>query len=671
MTTADAQATFEIKLEDGTSGPAGSATAALDMLRAGIERDNKALGAMQKAMRNLQGATTPNLQQLEMLRAKIADKKNAIAGAQASFISLGGSFTRNGKGSKSLQDRLADLSRQTQGMPGPLSALIGRFEAMSKLVGGRGIALGLIAIVAGLTALVAATGKAIAALYSYGIAQADARRSELLHIEGLTKVRNWYGLAAGNAGEMQTAIDRVAASSALGRDKIAAYSDQLYRMGMRGENLSAALEGVAIKSVAQGEAQASMFANWAAGAARTGGNVRKLADDVKARLGGIAGRAMLSLTVQSEKQRESFAALFSGLRIENYLKSMSTVRGLLSQSTASGRALKTMLTVMLQPLVDATTKAQPIIKRFFQGMILGAQSIVIAVLKVRNWFKRTFGAPDILGGFDAQNAALRVGKVAVYLLAGGLALASLLATGLAIKLVTFLVPALWSLVTSTAALAVNGLIVAAPFLLAAAAIFAVINTGRLLIQLWKEIDFSLLGKYMWQGLVDGLTSGVAAVKAAVKHLGATSVSLFRNLIGARSPSRVFAGLGLAIPMGVSVGVNRGAPAARQSIRDMVRPAPLVPLLGRAVGVLARKPVVAPQAQLPVERTRVSIPAARAEGDAGSRAVNARTVTLTIGDVHVHSSSDKPREQARAFRRELEDILESVAFQLGAQPAGGS
>lgn len=644
MANTDASASFAIELEDGTSGAANAAANALQTLRGQIDGDTKALAAMQRAMKNLQGGTVVNVQQFKALQAGIAAKRGAIAEAQSSFIALGGTFAKTGGGTKALESRFAAMIEQSKGMPGPLGMLVAKFQALSKAVGGGAIALGLVGIVAGLALLVAATAKAIASLYHYGIAQADARRSELLRLEGMTKLRNYWGVAAGNAADMQQAIDQVSASSALGRDRIAAYSDQLYKMHLRGANLTAALEGVAMKASVQGDAQASMFAQWAAGANMTGQSVKRLADDVKARLGGIAAAQMLSLTVQAEKQHESFAALFSGLKIEAFLKGQAAVKGLLSQSTNSGKALKAILTTMLQPLIDAATKAQPIIKRFFQGMIIGALRIGIALLEVRNWFLRTFGAPDVLKGFDKQNAALLVGEATVGLLAAGLGVASVAAAALSVKLTAMLIPALWGLVRGAGALALEGLVIAAPFLLAAAAIFAVINTGRLLYQLWQEIDWKGLGTSMWQGITAGLKSGAKWVQNAAKSLAKSVTASFKEALGISSPSRVFARLGIAIPMGIGMGVQAGAPMARRQVADIIQPT--FPRLGQS----------------------------GAQGGAGEQsrgAIGGNTSSVQIGEIHVHAPTSDPQGMAAAFKDELARVLEGVAIQLGAAAPDGA
>jgi len=642
------KARFAIELDEEMSSPAIKAARGLKDLEKQIEGDTKALAAMQKAMRNLQGAQVVNIKQFRALQDQITNKKNAIAQAQGAIVMLGGSFTGTASKGQSLQDRLAALAKQGSMMGGPLAGMIAGFQKFAALVGGGFIAAGLVAIVAGLVLLVAATASATLALTKYGVAQADARRSELLRLEGLTKLRNWYGIAAGNAKEMQEGIDRVAASSALSREKIAGYNDQLYRMGLRGNNLAAALEGVAIKASVQGEAQANMFANWAAGANLTGQSVTKLADNVKARLGGIAQKQMESLTVQTQKQQESFAALFSELKIDQWLKARKSIVDLFSQSTASGRALKQLLTILIQPLVNSATAAAPLIKRFFQGMILGAQAIVIAVLQARAAFRRTFGSGDVTKGIDLTNAALTAGKVAVGLFAAGLTTAAIATVGLGVKMTSLLVPAMWKLVTATASLAFEGLVLAAPFLLAAAALWGLYQIGKLFYTVWKEIDWTDLGRTVWQGLVNGIKSGATWVVKEVKDLGGKAASAFKSALGISSPSKVFMRHGLAISHGVATGVDSGAPKARRSVDAMAKQdlAPGAPRLSQGLGREA---------------------ATRSQGSAG-----ARSVTIN-GGVHVHmeKGKDSPAEIVQSIRRELESMLEGVALEMGAPVTGGT
>lgn len=626
MAEADAQASFAVNLEDGTSGAAEAAATALQRLRDQLEGDTAALRSMQAAMKNLQGGTNVNIQAFRELRDRIAQKKQAIADAQTSYVNLGGTFTKTARSGRDVRSRFAELAKAAQGMPGPLGAVVARLGNLRGMLVPGVIALGIVAIVAGLGLLVAATAAAAAALLRYGIAQADARRSELLRLEGLTKLRNWYGIAAGNAGQMQETIDRVSASVALGRGKVAEYTEQLYRMGLRGANLEAALEGVAIKAAVQGDAHARAFAGWAAGAARTGQSVRKLADDVKARLGGTAARMMLSLSVQSEKLRESFAALTSGLKIEKLLEGLSSITQLFSQNTATGRALKHMLERMFQPFIDSAAGATPLVKRFFQGVVLGALRIENVLLRVRLWFKRTFGASDILKGFDATRAAVKAGELAIGLFVTGLVAAAVIVGAL------------------VASMAAAGALLAGPFVVGGLAVRSLIDAGAQLYKLWQEIDWSRLGRSIIDGIVGGLNRGAKWVVDAVRRLGKSAWAGFKSALGIASPSKAFAQLGLAIPQGIEGGVEQGTPAARRAVASVIAtPA--------AVGVATPR-----------------IPAS-VRGDAASRTEAAvqRSASVTIGEIHLHTASEKPRELALDFKRELERVLHGVAFDLGAGP----
>jgi hypothetical protein len=603
----DQSATFAIDLEDGTSGPAVSAVRALKDLRGQIDADTKALAEMQRAMKNLQLGTSVNVAQFRELKDRIDQKKQAIASAQSAYIGLGGTFKRVSSGGRETASYFAELARQAQGLPGPLGSVVSKLGGLRGLVVGGAIALGIAAIGASMVALAAASTVAVAALLKYGIAQADARRSELLRLEGLTKIRSWYGLAAGNAGEMQRAIDSVSASSALGRDEIAKYSSELYRMGLRGDNLTAALEGVAIKASVQGEAQARMFAGWAAGAALTGHSVRKLADDVKARLGGIAARQMLSLEVQSKKMREAFAALFSGLKLEGFLEGLNEVTSLFGQSTASGRALKSVLEGVLQPMIGGLEYLAPIGKRFFQGMVIGALLLGIHFLKLRNYLQDVFGGSELFSQFDLMETALWAGVFVVGALAGGLTVA-------------------------TAAFAAF----AGGIALAFAPLVGFVTLVSKVASLWADTDWDSLGFDITSGIVNGIKSGANWVTETVKGLGKSAFAAFKAALGIASPSKEFAKLGKTLPQGIAVGIRAGSDTSDRAVEGMI--------------------------SIP-EASGASDSAPQASAAPGGR--SAGPITVSIGDIHVHSQSDKPREMAFDLKRELEQILEGVAIRMGA------
>lgn len=616
----------------GVEGSAESAAHALEQLKASIKGDTQEIAAMQRALKNLEGGTKVSIKEVYKLKDSIAAKKASLAESQSSFVKLGGSFKSAAKSAKEPRDAIGALQSKLDGMrkrsgvdvggkslealgqqasklPGPLGDMLGKLTEVKTLIAGGD--LGFLAIAGGLAALVAATVAAIGKLTEYGIAQGDARRSELLRIEGLTKTRFWYGAAAGSAKDMQAAIDRVAASSAASRSDIAQYSDQLYRMGLRGQNLSDALEGVAIKSTVQGQAAANAFAGWAAGAALTGQSVKRLTDDVKNRLGGVAQKQLASLSVQALKSKESMDALFNGIDVERFVTAKKTVNDLLSQTTNSGRAIKALLTSLVQPIVDMAAKAQPILKRFFQGMIEEALILHIQWLQLKIAFKKTFAQPDVLQGVDKMNAALVTGKVVMWSLAAALAFAA----GSMIALT-------W------------------PVLLAGAALWGLWEIVTDLYQLWDELDWKAIGTGMLQGIIDGF-NGDVLVQAIKGELNAV-VDAAKNLLGIHSPSTVFARIGFAIPEGFAAGVDAGAPTARSAVNDMVD-VPRMPAGERAPDAAARPPVAGPT------------------GAAGA--------VVNIGDIYVNSKASDAKGLAADFKREIERVLEGVAIQLGAPNVG--
>lgn len=673
---ADQVSSWALTLEDEISGAAKNAAQALSQLETQIAADTKELAAMQKAMRNLQGSTVVNVDQARKLKSAIDAKKDSIAKAQTHVMALGKSFTSVSGGTSSFKKRFEELSKQMQSVPGPLGNMIGAFGKFKSLVGGGMIAGGIIAIAAALTTLVVASVAAARSLYQYGVAQADARRSELLRLEGLTKLRNMYSRIPGNAKEMQGAIDRVAASSPTARAEIVKYAESLHRMGLRGATAEKVLGAVSMKHAVHGAAAASGFAAMAAGSALAGRGVDKMVDKVQSRIGGTAQKMMSSLTVQTEKQKEAFNSLFGALDMEAYLDAWKGVNDLLGQATASGRALKFMLTGLLQPLIDGSTAGAAVTKRFFQGMIIAALHLTIAILTVRQWWRRTFGTSEQKKSLDDGAKWVYLGEAALGALVVGLGLASVAVVGLSLKLTGWLIP---SLVRATAAIfrfglsgiagALRGLLsltlgffrlglsalMALPSLWAAVApllpfIAAAIGVAAaifMLIKLWdqlsnsfKQIEWAQMGRDILQGIINGLTNP-SALFASLKQLALDGVHVFKEALGISSPSKVFMRAGLAIPEGAALGVTSGTPDATQATQDMA--SAMSPDLGSASGA----------------RGALDGQPAGAAGGGG------KGNSISIGAVNVYSQGTDGKQLAADFRAELSRTLEGLLLEIGA------
>lgn len=624
MAGADAVATYEVNLKDGVAGPSVSAEKALESLRGQLNKDQQALNQLNKAMKNLQSGTVVNVQQFKALDGQIKATKDRISSAQGAIVDLGGAVGKGTRPVNAFQDALSQLKQQAQGVGGPLGSAVGQFDRLKLLLGGGALALGVVGLVAGFAALTVAIIAATAALVAYGISQADARRNELLMLEGMTKMVSIWGIAAGNANLIQGAIDKVSASSALGRQEINQYATQLYKMGLRGQNLSDALEGVAIKASTQGQAAASQFMGLAQSIALTGGSVKALSDKVKQRLGGIAAKQMLSLGVISSKLKENFGRLFDLLPIEGVLKSFQSLASMFSLSTVTGQGLKTLMDTIFAPISAAIEYLTPIAKGFFQGMLIGVLQLTVWALKVAVYFKEAFGI-NIPKSVDMASAAVTAGKVAIGLLALGFVAAG----AAAVALGAVMIPILWGGVTALWAMVAAGAAMAAPFILGGLAIAGVIAVAYQLYRLWQEIDWTDLGKSIVDGIVWGLKAAGKWLTSTMEGLAKSALDTFKGALGIHSPSKEFAKLGVQLPAGVRQGIERGTPALDTAVNEMVQPA------GMDTG---------------------AAPAAKA---------GATTNSFHIDELHVHTTSSDGKGLAQDIIGALEEAWSGMLMQKGA------
>ncbi len=540
---AEDQAKFAVVLEDKTSGAAASAADALEKLRGSIKRDTQELAAMQASMKRLQSGTTVNVEAFRELQGRIDAQKNKIAEAEAKFVSLGGKFGTASKGAKATGGRMKELGETLGKMPGPLGRVGG---GLSGLVGNLGsVKLGALGVVAALVAVGVAALAAGAKIAAFGLESGNARRSQELHFEAISRMRRGLMGARAGAGEVMSAIDRVASSTATSREQVARFAEILQRGGVRGANLTTALRAAATRAAALGDESGAAFAQMAVGAARSGVSINRLADDVQARFGGVAARRMLDLGVLSTKLRENFASLFDGLNLEPLLKLFREVVGFFSQSTATGRALKTIVEAIFQPMINSAGAATPIVKRFFQGMVIAALYVTIAFLRLRNWFRDTFS-----GSFLAR---LDYMKIALYAGAGAFgAFLTMAALGI-----------------GAIALALG--VIFSPIIAIVLGLRMAYRGFRLLGEAWRQMrgEWGNIGSQLVTGFVNGIKNGLNRAKEAVRELGRGAIEALRGALDIHSPSRVFAELGRQIPAGVAVGVDAGAARADDSVASML------------------------------------------------------------------------------------------------------
>lgn len=651
---AEPTAKFSFSIDADTSG-ADKAAESLDALQQGIQADVGALRQMQRALTNLKGSSQIAEGSIKALRDKIDAQKTSIAVAQKKFIDLGGTF----KATRPPTASFAGFLAEAKAMPGPIGKIAGALSGQSKLLTASRI--GMLAVAAATVVGVAALAAMTKALAVYGVAHANARRDELLRLEGLTKIRSRWGIAGGSAKFLQEQIDAVSDSVELGRDQVAGYATQLHRMGLRGEALKTTLEAMGIVGATQGEEMAQRFAGMAAGAAVTGQSVKRLADDVKARLGGIAKAQLLSLGTQAQKLKENLGKLFDSLKIEKLLSGLKMVTDLFSQNTESGKALSSILTGLVQPLVDGIANVAPIFKRFFQGVILGVLDLQILFYKLRNAIRDAFGGwrpptketNDFIGVVKiAEGTILALGS------------AMLVATGYAVVFATkgliALTAALWGAVAPV-------LVMAAPFLAVAAAVLAVGLAVDQAYKLWKEVDWVSLGGSLIEGIVSGIYGGIDKVLDAVSDLASKAKDKFKSWLGISSPSKVFAGFGGNMTAGLSAGLDRGRANVITSTRGVAKAA-----LGSGEEIATQGANFSRRFSIggSEEHEATVAPSPRAEqfvprAPTATAAPTTPGNMITIAKLEVHAKSDNPQDLALQVKEALEQVLAGVAVQVGA------
>jgi hypothetical protein len=634
---------FGVVMVDGISAPAESASKALEELKADIDGDVAALARMNKAMKDLKapnveeigklaarikslgdeagpnahiishykaqmealkGAVGPNAEAIQRLAKEITATQDRVTSSQAKFVSLGGSFDK-------VKPKISQFEAAMKGLSaggGPLGSLASRLTALKPLLSNPIVVAGMLA--AGFAALGVVIGRSIVSLTQYAVASANARRAQLLQLEGLTRIRTaltiTYGVGADKASDLQKTIDEVSSSVSISREQVTKYARELYMAGARGDKLKSALQGTAIVASAAGEEQASAFKNMAGAIALTGGAVDKFTQRAKNQFGGVVARQMTDLNVQAQKLKESQDSLFDGLDISGYLKANKALNDLWSNTTNAGKYMRDLLGRVFQPFVDAGAVAFRSLKWWFQEAIIRELQLEIAYLRLRKALREAFAGDwrEALKKLDAGFATVAFGV-------------GVLVTALVISLIPALVAGTVAFGTMAASALVAGLAIAWPFLLAAGAVWAFIKL--------LQIDWSDFGLAIKQGILEPL-SGLGDWFA---DLGGSIKDSFKRALGIASPSKIFAEYGEDIAMGIKVGVDAKSDEAQGAVNA-------------AVGA----------------------PAGGGGGGASGGGVN-------IGELHVHVGEAKnPAELGASIKRELERILQGVAMQMGAPDPGG-
>jgi hypothetical protein len=310
----------------------------------------------------------------------------------------------------------------------------------------------------------------------------DARRSQQLVFEDLLK-------SSTAAKAVTEHVDALAATSPLAREEIAKMAEGLAKAGKSGAELDAALDAAVAKKV-----------------------------------GSTGAKQMLSLGTQILKFKESLQNLFSGLDIEPLLKALFKFFGLFSQTTATGRALKTLVTAIGQKLLDwASNKAIPALVHGFKLAVIGALRLYIAFKTTDDALKDATGIGLVTGNVDALSTGLKVLYDIFIMMFNPL----------------------------------QGFI----DLLTDLGVISGDTTGKT----------NELGNAMSTGVADGILSGKSNIVSAMADAVNGAIASAKSALGIASPSKVFAKMGGHVATGFARGVDAGTLQAQVSMQKLVQP----------------------------------------------------------------------------------------------------
>ena len=554
-------AKFAIELDERVRSPAEDATSSIDALQESIESGTKELREMQKALRELKGGSSNSGAAIDDLKARIDAKKESLAAARTNWLEMGGTFGQTKKETEEATDALGEIAAAMAATRGPIGAMTANLASMRAVLLG-GAILGVFTLTSAIVKLVTVTAGAVVALGKYALAQSDAGRAERNRLEGLNMLDRQRGRLTAATWQLQDAIDAGTDSTNLGREALSGYARQLARTGAQGDVLREAVEAAGMAAMVQGEVGAQRFIAQARAARLTGRSVMDLAQTYQSRLGPLAQRTMLSLDNQTTRFRANLEKIFSGLRLDRLLGGLKEIGDLFSQTSATGRALKQIVEVLFQPLVDGVANAIPSIKEMFQRIVIGVQRSII-------WF---------------NDLKIAINAVRLEIVGMGQAM--------------------------------TGAVGSAP-------------AG---------------GTAIVDGVLEGLTAGDRRLWGAMRDMAHRAADGFRDALGIRSPSRVFAGYGRQITAGIVSGMDERLVSSATA--DLAEAA--------ASTFRAARPVI--DAELVGD----------APGGAAPQGARAPGTAISIGDVHVHmSEGESPREAAQSFVDEVVRLLRGARIEVGA------
>jgi hypothetical protein len=563
---------------------ADQAADSVEGLRDQILSGTESIRAMNATLKLLRGSSDEVTAAKAKLKAQVTATQDRISASTLALVKEGTSFDAVAQKAKRFaeeqkklaeqvkkdeaakaKERTTSLTAAISQAGGPVASLRDKFAALKSITGESSAAMGLVTLAAaGTIAVVAALSAAVVAasisLGKFILTSANAARSANLAREAWSNkvptskaALNELAISLmksklGGQATVDTFNAVAQASAALGDEAGGKIKDFIERSRMIGRvriDPREMLEGFGnlnfddvARSLADGMHVSVAAASKALreGRVKLGDGAKAMKDAVEKKFGDLNLRKMLDLNVMSEKLDEKLAHLTDGVKLDALLKPMGELGKLFDESTVTGAQLKSLVTAFGTGMVTELTKAIPLIKATFEGLVIGSLHAYIGFLKLRNQFQKTFG-PDTLKNVDLLGDALWAAEQP------GIALGNALEkVAAAMKVVDK---------------AVHG-------------------------------DFS--GSAIVKGILAGINGGGTDVELATKLLAVKAKDGFKNELEIHSPSKAFFRYGKALPEGAAGGVEDGSPKAQAAVADMID-VPSSPRGGSSSSARGGSPVV--------------------------------------------------------------------------------
>lgn len=253
---------------------------------------------------------------------------------------------------------------------------------------------------------------------------------------------------------------------------------------------------------------------------------------------GPVADAALDLGNMWAKAKESVGEFFEDIDTGPFLTEVKKLFGILDSGSSSGKALKAGVGAFFKEVFALATKATPLVKRFFLGMIIYGLQAYLAIRPMVAAIKEFAASEE--GIAIANGFAMAFRYMAV-------------AAGVVIAVFAAVVVAFYAILAAIAA--------------AGAAIvgFAAMALGTL--GEWAGGASEMAANFV-QGLVDGIVAGGTMVANAVTALADQAKAAFTEALGIESPSTVMMGYGVHMGEGAAIGVEASAGEVAGAVEGM-------------------------------------------------------------------------------------------------------